>query len=109
MPLALILAALLQTPAPAPTTEAGDARCLVAFAAIGSTGTPDQQEAARVGAMFFYGKLVGRRPALDLGAAMRTGAAEVQPQIKAEIARCGAELQAAGRAMQAAGGALKAR
>jgi hypothetical protein len=97
-------------PAPAgpvgPTTEASDGRCLLAFAAIGSNGTPEQQNAARLGALYFYGKLVGRNPRLDLVPLMRSSATAVQAQAQAEITRCGNELQSAGAAMQAAGTAM---
>jgi hypothetical protein len=94
---------------PSPTNEASDGRCLLAFAAIGSNGTPEQQNAARLGALYFYGKLVGRNPRLDLVPLMRTSAAAVQASAQAEITRCGGELQAAGTAMQAAGQAFEAK
>lgn len=90
-----------------PTSEASDGRCLIAFATIGSNGTPEQQNAARLGALYFYGKLVGRNPRLDLVSLMKSSAAAVQASAQTEITRCGGELQSAGSAMQAAGNALQ--
>lgn len=120
MPFALTLASLLlaqaapaTTPSPAPAAsvqagnEATDTRCLVAFAAIGSQQlTPAQAEAAKLGALYFYGRLVGRNPRIDLAAAMRGAAKPVETQLRPELTRCGGELGAAGGAMQAASRSL---
>jgi hypothetical protein len=91
---------------PPGTPEEQDERCLAAFAYLAGQGG-DAAEAGKTGAMFFYGKLAGRHPGIDLAGAMRTAAARIAATIRPELLRCSGELQAAGQAMTAAGGALK--
>ncbi|MDB5696625.1 MAG: hypothetical protein JWN21_2168 [Sphingomonas bacterium] len=107
----LMLAQATATPVPAPmaapvSPERGDARCLAAFGLLANDPKPDVQRASQMGALFFYGKLLGRNPRIDLRAAMTEAAAIAGPQVKAELQRCGGELQRSGEAMQAVGAAL---
>lgn len=100
------------TPSPAPlptaavaTPEQQDERCLAAFAYLaGREGEAGQ--AGRTGAMFFYGKLVGRDASVDLAGALRTAAGAIADRIQPELIRCSGELQAAGQAMHVVGQAL---
>lgn len=95
---------LAQTaPAAIVSPERADARCVAAFGAMANDDKADVQHAAQLGALYFYGKLVGRRPGLDLRPVMLDAAQAIGPIVKAELSRCGKELGAAGTAMQAAG------
>lgn len=104
----LILAQAAPAPVPAPITtalspEGGDARCVAAFSVMASSDQPDVQRASQLGALYFYGKLVGRRPGLDLSPVLLEAARTVALNVKGELSRCGAELGAAGTAMETAG------
>ena len=93
------------SPAPAPTPtispDVADERCLAAFAYL--AGDPAQTSAAaqanRYGTLFFYGKLMGRNPGIDLGASLRAVANDIAGQMDAETSRCRREVEAAGQAM----------
>ena len=98
-------------PAAAPVTppvspQVADARCVAAFGILGTDAKDDVVRAAQMGALFFYGKLLGRDPAIDLPAAMVAATGSARGNQKAELARCGAELQRSGEAMQAVGQAM---
>ncbi|WP_375380663.1 hypothetical protein [uncultured Sphingomonas sp.] len=107
--LALILLQAAPMPAPVPTPapppavspDVADERCLAAFAYL--AGDPAQTSAVaqanRYGTLFFYGKLMGRNPGIDLGASLRTVANDIAAQMDAETARCRREVEAAGHAM----------
>lgn len=94
------------TPLPVGTPEEQDQRCLAAFAYLAGQGG-DAAEAGKIGSMFFYGKLLGRHPAIDLARGMRAAAGQIAPLLRPELLRCSGELQAAGQAMTTAGDALK--
>ena len=106
------LLALAQATAPVPaaspavTPERADARCLAAFGLLVKDPKPEVQRASQMGALFFYGKLLGRNPRIDLRAAMLDAATLTGAQAQAELQRCGTELQRSGEAMQAVGAAL---
>ena len=107
----LMLVQATATPVPAApaapiSPERGDARCLAAFGLLANEPKPELQRASQMGALFFYGKLLGRNPRIDLRAAMMEAATVAGPQVKAELQRCGGELQRSGEAMQAVGAAL---
>lgn len=107
--LALAAAQASATPTPAPLTpQAADARCVAAFGIMGSDAKEEVQRASQLGALYFYGKLVGRDPGIDLKAAMLAAATAVAPNPKPEVLRCGAELQKSGEAMQAVGASIGA-
>jgi len=98
MPMILLLAAA----ASAGGADAADARCISLMNYLGTHGTGQQVEAAKVGTMFFLGKLRGRNPSVAIGPLVRSASeaatkAKVNPQT--EIARCGAEVTAAGAAL----------
>lgn len=104
-----MLAALLilaQAATAAPSTEQADARCVAAFGAMATSDVPDTQRAAQMGALYFYGKLVGRRPGVELKRVLLDATQAVSASPKAELTRCGSELQQAGLTMQAAGEAI---
>lgn len=108
-PALLILAQAPSAPAAAPvalTPERADARCLTAFGMMASNGQADVQRASQLGALYFYGKLLGRNPAIDLKATMLDAARAVAPDAKGELRRCGAEMEVAGKSMIAVGNAL---
>lgn len=105
-----MIAALLllaqAAPAAAVTPEQADARCIAAFATMASSGKDPVQRAAQLGALYFYGKLIGRNPQLDLQTAMTAAAKAVGGNPRPELTRCGGELEQSGRAMQAVGQAM---
>ena len=100
------------TPAPAPvvapSAEESDARCLAAFAMLVSATNAQTAQAAKLGSLFFYGKLVGRNPTIELSAALARAATAVSADSRTDLTRCSGELQAAGGAMTAAGSRLSA-
>ncbi len=103
--LAMILGQAAPVPAPASTPavspDVADERCLAAFAYL--AGDPAQTSVAaqadRYGTLFFYGKLMGRNPGIDLGASLRGVANDIAAQMAAETTRCRREVEAAGHAM----------
>lgn len=105
-----MIAALLllaqAAPAATVTPEQADARCIAVFAAMASSDKEEMQRAAQLGGLYFYGKLLGRNPGLDLQATMTAAATAVKGDIRPELTRCGGELERSGRAMQAAGQAM---
>lgn len=115
----LVLLQAAATPAPAPTQatpapaatpaspEQADERCLAAFSDLASRPGTDGA-AGRYGLFFFYGRLLGRNPALDLSAALPAAARAIGDG-KAELARCGRELSAAGQGLAAIGSGAAAR
>ena len=106
---ALAQAATAPPPIYVPTPvspERADARCLAAFGMLASDPKPDVQRASQMGALFFYGKVLGRNPRVDLKAAMLEAAAMPAAQMQGELQRCGGELQRSGEAMQSVGTAL---
>ncbi|MEO7691822.1 MAG: hypothetical protein ABIS51_21240 [Sphingomonas sp.] len=105
MALAAPIRAVAVTPGGA-ATEASDARCLVAFAALASQDDPAIKQAAQTGSMIFVGKLLGRNPSIDLETAMRKAVTDIGTNMRAETQRCGGEMQAIGTAMSRAGEAM---
>lgn len=105
-----MIAALLllaqAAPAATVTPEQADARCLAAFAAMGSSDREDLQRATQLGALYFYGKLLGRNPGVDLQTVLTGAVAAVGKDFRPELTRCGGELERSGRAMRAAGQAM---
>lgn len=90
--------------ATAVSPQTADARCMAAFSVLGTDAkTPEILRAAQMGALFFYGKVLGRNPAINLPATMIDAMRTARATQKAELARCGAELQRSGEAMQVVG------
>ncbi len=98
----------LPAPVATPSVEESDTRCLAAFAMLVSASNAQTAQAAKLGSLFFYGKLVGRNPAIDLSAALVRAAGAVAVDNRSELTRCSSELQAAGGAMTAAGSRMGA-
>ncbi len=98
-----LLPLLLQAAAAAPSpVELSDARCVFLFGYFGSRGTPAQVAQAKLGTMYFVGKIRGRDPAADLGKLLAAATAEAKrSSINAQIegARCEREFQAAAAAL----------
>ena len=104
---ALAQAAATPAPVTAPISpERADARCLAAFGMLASDPKPDVQRASQMGALFFYGKILGRNPRIDLKGVMLEAATMPAAQLQGELQRCGGELQRSGEAMQSVGAAL---
>ena len=97
---------LAQAATAAPSTEQADARCVAAFGAMATSDMAETQRAAQMGALYFYGKLVGRRPGVELKHVLLDATGAVAANPKVELTRCGSELQQAGLTMQAAGEAI---
>jgi hypothetical protein len=104
--IAVLLLLAQATPAAMVTPEQADARCIAAFGAMGSNDKEEIRRAAQQGALYFYGKLIGRNPKVDLQAAMTAAATAVGKDFRPELTRCGGELERSGQAMQAAGQAM---
>ena len=89
--LALPAAAAAQPKAPAAKAAGGltgDLRCVLTMVALAQQ--KDRQEAARMGVYFFAGRINARAPGVDLAAAMRTEAAQLNGKaLEAEARRCG--------------------
>ena len=103
----LILAQAAPAAAAVPLTpERADARCLAAFASLASGTDAGVQRASQLGALYFYGKLVGRNPGLDLKAAMLDASRMVALNTRSELQRCGEEMERSGQALIAVGNAL---
>jgi hypothetical protein len=97
--LSLLPFLLVQAAAPAPTpVELSDARCVFLFGYFGARGTPAQEAQAKIGTMYFVGKIRGRNPTADFGKLLAAATAEAKrSNINAQIegARCEREYQAA--------------
>lgn len=99
---------VVPAPAVSPSAMESDARCLAAFAMLVSGTNAQTAQTAKLGSLFFYGKLVGRNPAIDLSAELVRAATAVSADSRSDLTRCSGELQAAGGAMTAAGSRLGA-
>lgn len=97
------LLAVSQAARPAPATAAQDASCLALFASIAAE--PATKDAGAAGALYFTGKLLGRDPAIDLGATLAVAAPMLtdNARVATEGKRCGAELEAISDTLKAAG------
>ena len=102
--LALILA--LQAAPAIGQPDAADARCISLMNYMIMKGTAAQQSAARVGTIYFVGKLKGRQPGIDVAAVLRTAAEDAtrsKMNAQAEVKRCGQEVSAAADSLRPAG------
>jgi hypothetical protein len=88
-------------------TEASDARCLAVYAAMAAQKDEASQKGGQVGTMIFVGKLLGRHPAIDLEASMRTAAVSMGSDWTRDRQRCQSELSEIGRMMTGVGAALQ--
>jgi len=85
------------TPAPSPV-DLSDTRCVFLFGYFGSRGNPTQEAQAKLGTMYFVGKIRARNPSADFGKLLAAATAEAKrSNINAPIegARCEREYQAA--------------
>ena len=106
LPLVLLQAAV---PATFPPADMADARCVFLYGYFGSRGTPAQANQAKLGTMYFVGRIRGRSPATDLGKLLAVATDEAKrANINAQIegARCERDFQAAAVALT--GGAAAA-
>jgi len=94
---------LLQAAAPAPSAiELSDARCVFLFGYFGSRGNPAQESQAKLGTMYFVGKIRGRNPSADFGKLLAAATADAKKSnVNAQLegARCEREFQAAAAAL----------
>ena len=101
--LSLLPLLLLQAAVPAASpTELADARCVFLFGYFGSRGTPDQAAQAKVGTMYFVGKIRGRNPSADFAKVLAAATADAKRSnvnAQADGARCEREFQAAAVAL----------
>ncbi|WP_445191010.1 hypothetical protein ACT009_10355 [Sphingomonas sp. Tas61C01] len=94
-----ILAAALSPPV------AADARCIALMNFMIAKGTPEQQNAARTGTIYFVGKLKGRQPGVNVAAVLKTAADEAtrtKMNAQSEVKRCGEEVSTAANSMRPA-------
>jgi hypothetical protein len=102
--LALILA--LQAAPAIGQPDAADARCISLMNYMIMKGTAAQQSAARVGTIYFVGKLKGRNPRVNVGAVLRASAAaatRAKMNAQNEVRRCGEEVTAAAESLRPPG------
>ena len=109
--LSLLPVLILQAAAPASfaPVDTADARCIFLYGYFGSRGTPAQANQAKIGTMYFVGKVRGRNPAVDLGKLLAAAADEAKrANINAQIdgARCEREFQAAAVALTSGAAAV---
>lgn len=90
---------LMQAASPALSpSDLSDARCVFLFGYFGARGNPAQEAQAKLGTMYFLGKLRGRNPSADFGKLLAAATADAKKSnINAQIegARCEREYQAA--------------
>lgn len=89
--------------------DKADARCLMVLQAVARD--PKQQDAAARGVFFFLGKIASRGAVARVEPIMlaEARAMTTQPQIQAELSRCGQELQARSKDFQTVNQALQAK
>ncbi len=102
---AIFAATLVAAPAPVGTTgpDAADARCIALMNYMIAKGTPEQQNAARAGTIYFIGKLRGRNPSVNVAVVLKSAAdaaSQAKMNAQAEIKRCGDEVTAAANALR---------
>ncbi len=94
---------MMQAAAPAPLpVDLADARCVFLFGYYGSRGNAGQQAQAKLGTMYFVGKIRARNPSADFGKLLAATTADAKKSnINAQIdgARCEREYQAAAVAL----------
>ena len=98
----------------APTTavfkpaDIADGQCLVAFGLIANSKDQQVVQAGTLGSIYFYGKLVGRNPSVDVASLMRSVGPGVTKDPSPQLTRCGDELSKSGDALTAVGKTLAA-
>ncbi|HVF94911.1 MAG TPA: hypothetical protein VM900_11415 [Sphingomonas sp.] len=83
--------------------DAADARCISLMNYMITKGTAQQQSAARVGTIYFVGKLRGRNPRVNVTAVLQASAAaatRAKMDAQAEVRRCGEEVTAAANSLR---------
>jgi hypothetical protein len=104
----LVLAVLLQSTAAADEASVrADVRCVIVSIRIMQLQDPNLQKAGTMSALYFFGRLDGASPSLDLEERIVKELTIMTPEdYKTESARCGGELQVRGQALQEIGGSL---
>jgi hypothetical protein len=84
-----------------------DVRCMVVGGQFAQSADPARQAAGKMLAIYFMGKIMGRRPAVDLADLMSKEIARMSASdLQAESQRCGGELSDAGLRMKDVGAEL---
>jgi hypothetical protein len=107
LPLVMMQAAV---PASSPI-DLADTRCVFLFGYFGSRGTPGQAAQAKLGTMYFVGKIRGRNPTADFGKLLASATADAKKSsVNAQIegTRCEREYQAAAADLTNGATAVKA-
>jgi hypothetical protein len=97
MIIAILAAAALSPPV------AADARCIALMNFMIAKGTPEQQNAARTGTIYFVGKLKGRQPGINVAAVLKSAADEAtrtKMNAQTEVKRCGEEVSTAANSLR---------
>lgn len=88
--------------------NSADLRCLIAAAAMAQQAAAAQKGTFTAVAVYYLGKLDGRRPGLDLEARVTEEVKAMAPQdYGPELARCGGEVRERGAAVTAMGARLR--
>lgn len=105
----LTLAALFSINARAESnTTNDDVRCLVVAMKMASSSDQTTRSASAVLAYYYFGRVDGASPGLDLGAAIIDELSKMTPEVlQSEARRCGTELSKRGAALTAIGQDLK--
>ncbi|MBS0480155.1 MAG: hypothetical protein JSR79_12775 [Proteobacteria bacterium] len=109
-----LLSLFLMQAAPAVPSPAdlSDARCIFLFGYFGSRGTPGQEGQAKLGTMYFVGKVRGRNSSTDFGKLLAAAAADAKRanvNAQTEGARCEREYQTAAIALTEGAKSVNAR
>lgn len=111
--LALTLGVAAAIPASAQTVEGqlkSDLRCLIVGLKMAGDADPQKQQSGQIATFYFFGKVDGQAPGLNLVDAVAgeaTGMSEAD--FNTEAQRCGGELQTRGQAMMSMGQELTKR
>ncbi len=87
-----------------------DVRCLVVSVSMVASQQQNQQTAGLMSALYFLGRLDGRRPDLDLENRLVDEVTKLKPeQLREEAVRCGALLKERGKALTDMGARISQR
>lgn len=88
--------------------ELADGQCLAAFGLVANSKDQQLVQAGTLGSIYFYGKLVGRNPSVDVASLLRSVGPGVTKDPSPQLKRCGDELAKSGDALTAVSKTLAA-
>jgi hypothetical protein len=95
---------LIAAAAPIAPDTRNDVRCLLAISALAENSDPSIKMAAMLGAQYYFGRVDGRVPPLDLEQVMLSEAAKLKDaDIPLLLKACGERMEARGAALSGIG------